>query len=105
MARAIRILSLVAIAAGIGLGWHRLQRTPEQKDLTHYVEVELPALFEAERPIHASIERLGRAPGLKPEEARKLLVEEVIPRLLKLKKGAEGARTDTGETRGLNAGY
>jgi len=105
MARAIRILSLLVFAAGIGWGWHKFARTPEQKDLTRYVEVELPALFEAEKPIHASIERLGKAPGLKPEEARKLIVDDVIPRLLRLKKGAEGARTDTDETRALNAGY
>jgi hypothetical protein len=103
--RIIRVASLAAFAGGLGLLMHRLQRTPEQVDLTRYVQVELPSLLSAERPIHERIERLGQAPGLKPEEARKLLVDDVIPRLLKLKKGIEQVQTHTDETRALNGEY
>lgn len=103
--RAIRVASLLVFAAGVGLLIHRLDRTPEQKDLTHYVEVEVPALVALEAPIQERIDRLGRAPGLKPEEARTLLVDDVIPRLIKLRKAAGDARTDTPETRQLHAEY
>jgi hypothetical protein len=103
--RAIRVLSLLVFAAGIGLLIHRLERSPEQKDLTHYVEAEVPALQAAEGPIQQRIERLGKAPGLKPEEARALLVDDVIPRLIKLRKAAGDARTETQETRTLHAEY
>jgi hypothetical protein len=103
--RVVRVASLLVFAAGITLLVHRLQRSPEQKDLTHYVEVEVPALDRAETPIRERIDRLGQAPGLKPDEARRLLVDDVIPRLLKLKKLAADARTDTDETKQLNDEY
>jgi hypothetical protein len=95
----------MVFAAGITLLLHRLSRSPEQKDLTRYVELEVPALERAEAPIQERIDRLGKAPGLKPEEARRLLVDDVIPRLIKLKKQAGDARTDTDETKQLNAEY
>ena len=103
--RAIRLASLLAFAAGLGLLVFKLQRSPEQQDLTHYVEVEVPAMLAAEQPIAERINRLGQAPGLKPFDARKLIVDEVIPRLLKLKKGVEQIKTNTGETRQLNLEY
>src|SRR5262245_54355163 len=103
--RAIRLLSLLAFAGAIGLAIHRLSRSPEQQDPTHYVEAEVPGLLAAERPIEERIDRLGQAPGLSPEEARKLLRDDVIPRLLKLKKGVEQIQTRTDETRKLNDEY
>jgi hypothetical protein len=103
--RAIRVASLLVFAAGIGLLIHRVSRSPEQQDLTRYVEVEVPSMLAAEQPIQERIDRLGQAPGLKPEEARKLLVDDVIPRLLKLKKGVEQIQTRTDETRWLNDEY
>jgi hypothetical protein len=103
--RALRLFTLLGFAAAIGLLVHRLQRSPEQRDLTRYVEVEVPALEAAEVPIRRGIDRLAQAPGLKPEEARKLLVDDVIPRLVKLRKAAAEVRTGTHETRQLNEEY
>lgn len=103
--RAIRVALLLVFAAGLGLLIHRLERSPEQKDLTRYVEVEVPALLAVEQPIQSRIDRLGQAPGLKPDEARALLVDDVIPRLIKLRKAAGEVRTDTDETRQLHAEY
>jgi len=103
--RIIRILSLLVFAAACGLALHRFRRTPEQQELTRYVKVELPALFAAEQPIEERIDRLGRAPGLKPEEARALLVEDIIPRLVKLRRQAEGFQLHTAEARRLNEEY
>lgn len=103
--RAIRIASLFVFAIACGLAMHRFHRTPEQRELTHYIEVELPSLFTNEQPIDDAIERLNRAPGLTPEAARTLLVDEVIPRLVKLRKQAEGIPLETGEARRLNDEY
>lgn len=101
----IRVATLVVFAAALGLLLHRLRRTPEQQELTHYVQVEIPSLFSLEQPIDERIARLNRAPGLKPEEARALLVDDVIPRLLALRKQAESLQLQTAEARRLNQEY
>jgi hypothetical protein len=103
--RAIRLVSLLLFAVGCGLLLHRLHRTPEQTELTRYVQKSLPSLFLNEQPIDEAIARLGRAPGLKPEEARTLLVDDVIPRLVKLRRQAESIPLDTAEGRALNDEY
>ena len=101
----IRVLTLIIFAAACGLLLHRLRRTPEQQELTHYVQVEIPSLFSLEQPIDERIARLNQAPGLKPEEARSLLVDDVIPRLLALRKQAAGLQLQTGEAQRLNGEY
>jgi hypothetical protein len=103
--RVVRVLSLILFAAACGLLLHRLRRTPEQQELTRYVEMQIPSLFSVEQPIDERIARLGKAPGLKPEEARALLVDDVIPRLIGLRKQAEGLPLKTDETRRLNSEY
>lgn len=103
--RVVRVVSLVLFAAACGLLVHRLRRTPEQQELTHYVQAEIPSLFSVEAPIDERIARLAKAPGLKPEEARSLLVDDVIPRLLGLRKQAEGLQLRTDEARRLNLEY
>jgi hypothetical protein len=103
--RAIRLISLLLFAVGCGFLLHRLYRTPEQTELTRYVQKTLPSLFMSEQPIDEAIERLGKAPGLKPDEARALLVDDVIPRLVKLRRQAEAVPLDTGEARALNDEY
>jgi hypothetical protein len=103
--RAVRVVCLVIFAIGCGFLLHRLRRTPEQQELSHYVQVEIPSLFSVEQPIDERIARLNRTPGLKPEEARTLLVDDVIPRLVKLRRQAEGLSLRTDETRRLNQEY
>ncbi|HEX9104154.1 MAG TPA: hypothetical protein VF997_18205 [Polyangia bacterium] len=103
--RVVRVLTLIAFAAACGLLLHRLRRTPEQQELSHYVQMEIPSLFSVEQPIDERIARLDKAPGLKPEEARSLLVDDVIPRLLTLRKQADGLQLHTDEARRLNQEY
>lgn len=103
--RAVRVLTLIVFAAACGLLLHRLRRTPEQQELSHYVQVEIPSLFSVEAPIDERISRLNKAPGLKPEEARQLLVDDIIPRLLTLRKQAEGLQLSTDEAQRLNKEY
>lgn len=103
--RVVRILTLVVFAAACGLLVHRLRRTPEQQELRHYVEVEVPSLLSLEEPIDARIARLDERPGLAPEAARALLVDDVIPRLVKLRRQAEGLQHKTDEVRALDRQY
>jgi hypothetical protein len=103
--RAIRVASLILFAVACGLAYHKLHRTPEQAGLTRYVERDLPKLFLSEQPIEERIDRLGRAPGLSAEAARALLVDDVIPRLVRLRKQAEEIDTPTDETRALGQEY
>ena len=103
--RIVRVLSLIVFAAAIGLLIHRLRRTPEQQELTHYVTAEIPSLFSVEEPIDERIARLNRAPGLKPEEARVLLIDDVIPRLVKLRRQAAELQLHTHEAKALNDEY
>src|SRR5262245_46241296 len=103
--RLVRLVTLVAFGVAVGLLMHRLRRTPEQRDLTRYVQVDVPRLVASEQPIHERLQRLTTAPGLKPEEARALLVDEVVPRLIQLRRQAEGLNLETAETRQLNQEY
>jgi hypothetical protein len=103
--RAIRLISLLLFAVGCGVLLHRLHRTPEQTELTRYVQKSLPSLSLSEQPIDEAIARLGKAPGLKPDEARALLVDDVIPRLVKLRRQAEAIPLDTSDARALNDEY
>jgi len=103
--RAVRVLTLIVFAAACGLLLHRLRRTPEQQELSHYVQVEIPSLFSVEAPIDERISRLNKAPGLNEEEARQLLVDDIIPRLLTLRKQAEGLQLSTDEAQRLNKEY
>jgi hypothetical protein len=105
MHRAIRIAALLVFAGALGLAYQRLHRTPEQEDLTHYVERVVPSLLNGEAPIQERLARLGQAPGPSAAEARALLVDDVIPRLLKLRKQAVEVPTPTEETRALNDEY
>jgi hypothetical protein len=103
--RVIRLVCLLVFAAACGLLLHRLRRTPEQQELTRYVTIDIPSLFAAEEPIDQRLARLDKSPGLKPEEARTLLVDDVIPRLVKLRRQAEALPLHTDEARRLNQEY
>lgn len=103
--RLTRLVILLVFAATIGLAIHRFRRTPEQLELTQYIEKEVPSLFSLEQPIDERIERLSRAPGLQPDEARTLLVNDIIPRLIALRRQAEGLPLRTDEAKKLNAEY
>jgi hypothetical protein len=106
----VRVALVVGIAVSAGILVNRVRRSPEQIELTRYVEIEAPALERMEAPARDALERLGggsAAAGgaLGPEEARKLLVDDVIPRLLKLKKQASEYRPETAEVRALHEEY
>jgi hypothetical protein len=102
---AIKVLAVVVIGVGVGVGYHRLHRTEAQKALTQFVEQDLPKIKPAEGAIYDRLNRLDRAPGLKPDEARALLVDDVVPRLVRLKKQVEELPAPEDETRALKQEY
>lgn len=103
--RLIRLVSLLVFAGACGLLFHRLQRTPEQKELTRYVQIDLPPRFAAEAPISERINRLQEVPGLSPAAARRLLVDDVIPRLIKLRRQTTAVSLHTAEAKALDREY
>ena len=103
--RVIRLVCLLVFAGACGLLLHRLRRTPEQQELTRYVQIDLPALFAAEAPIDERLDRLRQVHGLTPEQARTLLVDDVIPRLIKLRHEVEAIELRTPDARRLNEEY
>lgn len=93
------------LLVGLWVGYLRLHRSDEQIELTRYVELTLPALEESEREIFARLERLNQRPGLAPETARVLLVDDLIPRLIRLGRRAAEIEAHTEEVRRLIAEY
>ncbi len=100
-----RIVILLSVSVGIGLLAHRVRRSPEQEDLTQFVAVQLPSLLNTERDARATLERLGEKPGLTPVQARALLIDEAIPKLIRLKHQAEGLSARTFESEQLKREY
>jgi hypothetical protein len=101
----IRIAAVFLFAFGVGVGYHRLHRTPEQTALRQLVEDDLPKLRPSETAIYDRLDQLWRSPGLKPDEARRLLVDDVIPRLVRLRKQVEELPLPEAETRALLEEY
>jgi hypothetical protein len=99
--RIIRVVALLVFAGACVLGYHRFRRTPEQADLTRFVVEDVPKLRASEDAIQERIARLSAVPGLKPDAARALLVDDVIPRLIRLRKQAEELPTPTDESKAL----
>jgi hypothetical protein len=101
---ALRLVVVILIAVTIGLAYHRFHRTPEQVELTRYIESEVPALLSVEAPIHERLDRLAR-PQTGAAEARALLVDDLIPRALKLRRLAASVDGRTRAVRDLNQEY
>lgn len=81
----IAVMLVVAIAVFYG----RYHQTDEQAELVRYVEADIVALESIERPIVARIDALLGDKRLAPEDARKTLVDEVVPQLVRLRKLAD----------------
>jgi hypothetical protein len=98
---AIGVMALVALA----VGYQRLHRSDEQVELAQYVEHEVPVLQAEESVLLGRLQPLSAVPGPSPETARKLLVDDVLPRLIALRKRASSIVTKTEVVRALRADY
>jgi hypothetical protein len=87
------------------VGYQRLHRSDEQVELTQYVEHELPVLHAEDTALLGRLRPLSTAPGPSPEAARKLLVDDVLPRLIALRKRAASITTKTAVVRALRDDY
>ncbi|MBP6743316.1 MAG: hypothetical protein KA244_10715 [Deltaproteobacteria bacterium] len=81
------IVAMLTITAVVM--YSRYHQSPEQVELVRYVENELPALDLYEGPIVARLQQLLADKGKSPEAARRELVDELMPALVRLRKLAE----------------
>lgn len=100
----LRLATVAMVLAGAVMGYRRLHRSPEQEELLRYVEMELPALRVQEAEVMKRLAPLSGG-GLSPEAARTLLVDDLIPRLIKLRKQSASVEARTEDMRGLRGDY
>ncbi len=103
--RVLRAVLLLFIAGGIGLALHRLRRTEDQVELTRYVERDLPPLINEERDATDQLQALLAEKKLAAPAARKRLVDDITPRLVRLHRRAEALQPTTLTVRKLAAEY
>ena len=101
--RVFRVLLIFVIASGAGLAFNRLRRTPEQVELAHYIELDLPALMNEQHAITDELDVLMQSTKLPADNARKRLVDQITPRLVKLRRRAEAFAPATVTVRQLAA--
>lgn len=85
----MRIGIVVMLAVSAGYLYQRYHRSDEQTELMRYIEIDVPALDQVQAPIVRRIEDLLAARALSATEARRLLVDELTPQLVKLRRLAE----------------
>jgi hypothetical protein len=100
-----RLASVAMVVAGIWIAWNKFRPNEEQAELTRYVEHEVPAFLERERAVYDRLDRLSNTPGPTAAEARTLLVDDVIPRLIALRKLAESVVAHAPSLQAINAEY
>jgi hypothetical protein len=103
--RGIRVAMVLVIAAGFGLLNHRMKRTAEQVELARYVEREVPPLLEEEQQIVDGIGATYANKTLTPAGARSRFIDDIQPRLTRLRHRAEALSPTTLTVRQLAADY
>jgi hypothetical protein len=101
----LRVGAVGMLVAGVVLATRKFHRSDEQVELRRFVEQELPSLDAQERDVFARLATLDARPGPSPEVARALLVDDVVPRLIRLKKQATSVISRTEALKGVVAGY
>ncbi len=102
---ALIALPIACAVAGGAVAWKRFGTTDEQDELRRYVELSVPSLLARERAANERIDRLSSRPGPSPAEARALLVDDVVPRLVSLRRQAESIEAHTPALKSINAEY
>jgi hypothetical protein len=92
--RIVRFAILLVFAGAVGLAVHRFRRTPDQVALARYVELLMPPILAAEAQVESALERLSATPSPTPAQARSLLIDDVIPRLVRLRQRSEDVRAN-----------
>lgn len=86
---AMRLGILAMLSVSGAFMYTRYHQTPEQIELVRYVENDIPSLDMVERPIVSTMQALLESRSTKPEDARRILVDELMPQLIRLRKLAE----------------
>jgi len=101
----LRLAVAAMLLVGGYVAYQRLHRTPEQVELSFYVETEVPSLAGSDGDILRRLQPLTAGRGLDAAAARRLLVDEVIPRLVALRKRAASIIARTDDVKRLVADY
>jgi len=80
----LRVIIVLSMCIGAGVAYNRCKTTPEQDDLAHFVANSLPRLRMADREISEQLARLNDV-KLKPSDARAIVTNDVMPRVVKLR--------------------
>lgn len=97
----VRIVTGVMLLVAIVVGARKFRTTPEQEELSRYVQLTVPVYLREVADVEDRITRLDR-PGLKPEEARAILVDEVTPLALRARKHATAVQADVPSVKASN---
>lgn len=82
----LRLGILGMLAVGLSVLYHRHRTTPEQEELRRYIAVDAPLLRRAAAPIEERLAGVLADKRLAPEAVRKILVDEAIPGLLRVRE-------------------
>lgn len=85
----MRLGILAMLSVTVAFLYTRYHQSPEQLELVRYVEIDLPSLDNVERPIVQNMQALLESRSTRPEDARSMLVDELMPQLIRLRKLAD----------------
>ena len=81
----IRGLTVTMLLVALGAFWKRCRPDPVQEELVRYATLTVPGYLDELARLHALLDRLAAPMGLLPDEARALLVDDVMPQLIRMR--------------------
>jgi hypothetical protein len=99
---AIRVASVIMLLVGVVVALRKYGETPEQVELRRYMTLAVPVFLSEMADVGARFDDLSRAGGPGPAEARARLVDELMPRLVRLRKRAGDVEAKTAAVRAGN---
>src|SRR5438105_2602169 len=84
----VRIVTAGMLVYAAVVAARKWRTSPEQEELLRYAELTVPAYLEEVAQAEARLDRLFAPPAPSAAEARALLVDEVMPLLIRARKHA-----------------
>lgn len=101
---AVRLLTVAMLVVGIVVLVQRARPSASQEELVRYATFTVPSYLDELARLHVLLDRLGGS-ALQPAEARTLLVDELMPALIRMRKRAEQVKTEAPAVAQSNAEY
>ena len=100
----VRIVTLAMLVAAVVTLWRRHRDEPAQEELVRYATLTVPGYLEDLERLHALLDRL-QVPGVTPAAARAVLVDELMPWIIRMRRRAEAVTVAAAPVRASNAEY